>query len=88
MSVDLSKYIKSIKIESTFLPTIDIQDPFKPGPPNPLLQILKPKITVEVAQLGDQVMAPYGEPGQSVWPTVRNALLIAGVLFLARKLLK
>lgn len=88
MAVDLSKYIKSIRIETAFLPTIDIDDPFKSGKaPNPILQALKPKITVNTA-IGEQTLSPYGEPGPSMWPAIKAALLIAGVSFLVRKILK
>jgi len=86
--VDLSKYIKSIKIESAFLPEIYLPDPFKPGSPSPFLQALKPKITVETNGLGNQTVSPYGEPGPSIWPQIKTALLLATVFYLARKLLK
>jgi hypothetical protein len=86
--IDLSKYIKSIRIESAFLPDIFIPDPFKPGPPNPFLQALKPKITVDTSIAGVQVVTPYGDPGPSMWPQIKTALLIAGFLFLVRRALK
>jgi hypothetical protein len=88
MGPDLSKYIKSIKIETAFLPEIYLPDPFKPGPPNPFLQALKPKITVETTGLGNQTVSPYGDPGPSMWPQIKTALLIAGITFLIRKVLK
>lgn len=88
MNVDLSKYIKGIKIETAFLPTINIPDPFKPGPPNPLLQFLKPKITLDIAQFGEQEIKPYGDPGQSMWPVIRNVALIFVAGFLLNKLIK
>lgn len=87
MSVDLSKYIKSIKIESAFLPEIYLDDPFKPGPPNPILQLLKPQITINTS-LGEQKIAPYGEPGASIWPVVKTALLIAGISFVIRRFIR
>jgi hypothetical protein len=86
--IDLSKYIKSIKVESAFLPDIYLPDPFQPGPPSPFLQALKPKITVETNGLGNQTIAPYGEPGPSMWPQIKTALLLATVFYLVRKALK
>lgn len=89
MAVKLSKYISGIRIESAFLPEIYLPDPFAPNKvPNPFLSALKPKITVETKDFGNQIMSPYGEPGPSMWPAIRNAILIAGGLFLLRKLLK
>jgi hypothetical protein len=86
--IDLSKYISGIKIESAFLPEIYLPEPFKPGTPNPFLQALKPKITVETTGLGNQVVAPYGQPGPSMWPQIKTALLLAAVFYLVRKALK
>lgn len=89
MALDLSKYIKGIKVESAFLPEIYLPDPFQPGPPSPFLQMLKPKITVELGGgLDPVVTSPYGEPGASAWPAIKTALLLAGFMFLLRKALK
>lgn len=87
MAIDLSKYIKSIRVESVFLPEIYLPDPFKTGTPNPFLQALKPKITIE-STLGNKVLTPYGEPGPNMWPAIKTALLIAGVGFMAWRVLK
>lgn len=88
MAVDLSKYIDKIKVETAFTPAIEINDPFKPGPPNPFLGFLKPKITINVKNFGEQIITPYGDPGPSYWPIVRNALLIFAAGVLIRKLTK
>jgi hypothetical protein len=88
MNLDLSKYISGIKIESAFLPEIYLPEPFKPGPPNTFLQALKPKITVMTKGLGDQVVTPYGDPGQSYWPLIKQAALMLAIGFMVRKLLK
>lgn len=88
MAVDLSKYIKSVKIETAFLPDINIADPFKSGgAPNPILQALRPKITVDTA-IGEQTLAPYGEPGATLWPVLRNFLIVAGIGFMIKRILK
>ena len=87
MAIDLSRYISGIKIESAFLPPIDLPEPFKPGPPNPLLQLIKPRITLQTS-LGEKVLTPYGDPGPSRWPQVKMALLLAGVGFLVYRLVR
>lgn len=60
----LARQITRISVESEYLPRIDIDKPFEPGPPNPFLSALRPKITVELN--GDSAnpitIAPYGEP--------------------------
>jgi len=94
--MNLSKYIKSMTIESEYLPPIHLNDPFAPGAPNPLLQRLKPRVTVTLADgLGDPVViAPYGQPGASKWPIVQ-ALgiaaivgLVVGAAYVVRRRLK
>lgn len=82
MALNLNDYVKHIKVETAYLPTLDMPNPFLPGPPNPLLQALKPKITVTLEALGqtkDVVSSPYGDPGPSKWPTIQNLLLLAAV---------
>ena len=82
MAVNLNDYVKHIRVETAWLPTIDLPNPFQPGPPNPLLQALKPKITVSLEALGQQkevVSSPYGEPGPSKWPAIQKLLVLAAV---------
>lgn len=79
---DLNQYVKHIRVETAWLPTIDLPNPFQPGPPSPLLQALRPKITLSLEALGQQkdvVSAPYGEPGPSKWPAIQNLLLFAAL---------
>lgn len=77
--MDLSKLITGVTIESEWGPAITIPDPFKPAPPNPALQIIKPKVTLQIAGVGPVTMAPYGNPGPSKWPMVKMvALALAG----------
>lgn len=85
-NIDLSRYVTGIRIQSAFLPDIYLADPFAPNQsgkgPNAFLQALKPKITVETTAIGNKSIAPYGEPGATLWPTIKIALLlsVAGVL--------
>ena len=88
LSVGLSKYIKGIRIESAFLPDIYLPDPLKASvTPNPFLQALKPKITIE-SSLGNKTLTPYGDPGPSMWPAIKTALLVGGIGFLVWRALK
>lgn len=82
--------IKKVTVETAYLPRIELNDPFAPGPPSPLMQALKPKITIETTGFSPMVMAPYGEPGPSKWPLV-SVIGLAGFAalgFLVWKLLK
>lgn len=78
--MDLSAYVKSITVESKYSPRIQLDNPFAPGPPNPLLQAVKPQITLTLADGlgGPVVIAPYGSPGPSKWPLIK----IGGVVVL------
>lgn len=85
---DLSKYIKGITVQTAYLPDIVINDPFAKGPPvpNPILQALKPKITVSLDIAGmqkDVAMTPYGEPGATKWPVIKTGLLVLAIGFLS-----
>lgn len=81
--VELLNLVKKATIESEYLPTIQLNDPFRPGPPNPLLQALKPRITLEVAGSSRPiVIAPYGNPGPSKWPLIRAGLVASGLVLL------
>lgn len=80
--------VKSITIESEYLPPVVIDDPFAPGQPNFWLQILKPKIIVDVG--GEPIVsAPWGEPAQH-WLQVKMLLifiigfLIFSIVFLRK----
>ena len=86
----LARQITAVRIETSVLPDIVIADPFAPGPPNPLLQRLRPKITLEIAhgEAPPVVIAPYGDPAASefdaasaIWGTAAIGAL--GVLLFA-----
>ncbi len=86
----LTSQITGIKIETAYLPEVSIANPFQPGPPNPYLSALKPKVTIELAggAIRPVVLAPYGDPGASA-PSVGGKLLAgaaAGLFFLALRL--
>lgn len=69
--------VESITIESRFLPTFNIDRPFaEGGTPNPFVKLMKPKITIKTG-LGDTTNAPYGDPGETLWPQVQFAGLLA-----------
>ena len=81
--VDMSKLVTGIDVDSAWLPPIHLKDPFKPGPPSPALQQLKPKITLRLKGLDPVIIAPYGKPGPTRWPWVRAGLVVGGVALLA-----
>lgn len=76
----LEGLITRIRVQSAFMPDVVIDDPFKPGPPSPLLGALKPKITVELLSGKPIVVAPWGEPGPTRWPEIKKGLVAVGVL--------
>lgn len=83
---NLNDLVAEIKIESAYLPTIDLKDPFapgsQPGAGHWVLSALKPKVTIvpRVAAIDPITAAPFGEPGPTHWPYVRVGLLaLAGM---------
>lgn len=83
MNLDLSKYVTGLRVDTSMLPPIDIENPFEPGPPSPLLQTLKPKITIRLKGFDPVVIKPYGDPGATKWPVIEVAAiaaLMAGII--------
>jgi hypothetical protein len=77
-SRDLARrLVKKVIIESRYTPPVTLHDPFAPGPPNPVMERVRPRVTVMV---GDQpiVIEPYGAPGKNEWPRIRKNLETAG----------
>lgn len=77
---DLLGRVSLVRVESSFLPTIELERPFEPGPPNVFLQALQPKITLEFSGglLRPVVMAPYGEPSAGGGVALAGGILVAG----------
>lgn len=77
---DLLGRVSLVRVESSFLPTIELERPFEPGPPNVFLQALQPKITLEFSGglLRPVVMAPYGEPTSGDGVLLVSGLVVAG----------
>lgn len=71
--------VKGVTVETAYLPTIRLNQPFAPGPPNALLSALKPKISIDIGEGAPIVMTPYGDPGTTKWPVV--ALIFVGGAF-------
>lgn len=84
--------VERITIETEWLPTIELVQPFArgsggaptpatPGATKPkgqsISQVLKPRVTVETSFGAPLVSAPYGTPTQN-WPYLR-LLLILGI---------
>ena len=85
--------IEKVEVDTAYGPQIAIADPFAPGPPNPYLQKLKPRIRIYASGSPTPVvMEPYGAPGPSAWPLIRDSLIVgsvvlgaAGILWLINK---
>ena len=83
--MDLNDLVAEIKVETAYLPTLDIKDPFKPGASgggNWILQHLKPRITIvpRASGVGPVTAAPFGDPGPTHWPAIKYGLLaLAGL---------
>jgi len=78
--------IQRIEIKSQYGPDVVLDDPFNPDQkPNPFLKKLKPEVTLFLGNKQVQ-LAPYGRPGKTQWPLIRNAAIVgaaAGGLALA-----
>jgi hypothetical protein len=70
--------VQSITIESAWFPTIQIDDPFAPGPPSPILQFVKPRITITPKAGSPIVSAPWGEPTENNWEYLKWVLVAGG----------
>lgn len=74
---DPATLIKSIKVDTTHLPGIEVDDPLQPTPDGAGSQMarwLKPRITVAFNPVFGKTInpvtyAPYGDPGTSDWDT-------------------
>lgn len=81
MASVLESAIRSITIETSWLPPIVIDQPFAPAPPGGFnaAKFLQPKITIDTS-FGPIVSAPYGAPVQN-WPMLKLlALGLGGLL--------
>lgn len=58
----LQSVITGIHFRSNATPNVDIEDPFNPGPPDPVLTALQPQITLDVTTGDPIIIAPYGAP--------------------------
>lgn len=80
----LQDAVKSITIETEWLPPIIVNDPFAPLPPGQTSvgakagSFLKPRITIETS-LGPIVSNPWGDPTQN-WPMLKTLALGLGLL--------
>lgn len=79
IATTLLQNVQTVTVQTAWLPTITLNDPFQPGPPNPLLNLLKPKITIQTVGGAPIVMTPYGDPGASKWP-IAAAVGAVGVI--------
>lgn len=85
----LQAWITGLTVETAWTPPVVIRDPFKPGAPSPLMKLLRPRVTFELAggKVKPLVIAPYGDPGPTRWPLVLagGALVLGLVVYLVRR---
>ena len=77
--------IEEVEIITAFSPSyrVKTKDLTKPGPPNPLLQRLKPTVILR-GPIGTQVIAPAGVASSEEWKRNIAVLgLITGLVYLA-----
>jgi hypothetical protein len=82
----LQSMVKKVVVETEWLPTIELDDPFKPVPKmgpgagSIIGRALKPRITLYSAYATEPlVMSPYGAPMPN-WPILKTALIgLAGL---------
>ncbi|MHB1430291.1 MAG: hypothetical protein ACYCVW_16530 [Rhodocyclaceae bacterium] len=78
-----SDLIAGVRIDTEYGPPIVLNHPFATNQkPNPLLEALKPRITIypSAAGINPVVLAPYGQPGTSKWPQIEAGLVLAGAV--------
>lgn len=61
-SAALDGLVRSITIETSLTPPMVLDRPFEPGPPNAMLQYLRPRITLTPTVGTPIILAPYGAP--------------------------
>lgn len=87
--------VRKVTIRSQFSPPIEV-DPFAPAPPgappNPILSLVRPSVTIEGVGGAMTTIAPYGPPAKNYLPWLAGAVVIvvAGVIatvaYVARRL--
>jgi len=77
---DVLGRVSLVRVETSFFPTVELERPFEPGPPNVFLHALQPKVTLEFSGglWRPVVMAPYGEPSSGDGLLLASGLLAAG----------
>lgn len=77
--------LQQVVIETRFLPPIVIDHPLdnQPGPPNPLLSFLRPKITISTPLSNPIVSHPWGDVDRNYWPEVQMGLAVLAVVGVA-----
>jgi hypothetical protein len=73
--------IDAVVIKTTLLPDITLHPGGSGGGFSPgglVLRLLKPQVVVQSA-FGDAEVAPFGEPGPSLWPVAAAVLVVVVV---------
>ena len=77
----LKNSVRKLTIETAYGPKIEIDRPFAPGAPSPLMAALRPRLRLDLHGADPVIIEPYGAPGESKWGTVQ--LVLVGVAALA-----
>lgn len=79
--------VTGVTIRTRYLPDIVLDHPFDTsGQPNPVLDFLKPQITINT-RVGSDTSSPYGDPGPTQWPVVQ-LFILGGIAALVVYLVK
>ena len=87
----LAANVQSITVRSRFGPTFTLDKPFEPGPPNPVLERMHPRVEIQLNGENPVVLQPYGDPGETLWPYVKwgafglGAALLLGYVRFGRR---
>jgi hypothetical protein len=82
----LADVVKQIRVDTAWLPSIVIDDPFATDPTgqtSPLMSLLMPKVTVTTIGDNPVTSEPWGDPGDTKWPMVENVLIVSGLALAA-----
>ena len=86
--VTSGRIVEFVDIETMVTPSIHIPAPLVAGPDDgqggALVRWLRPKVTIGLKDLNDVVIAPYGEPGSSLFPWIAGGAAL-GLWWLLRR---
>lgn len=89
MNAILAGIIKGIRVESALTPAFTISDPFAESPPSPVAsalgRLVRPQVTLILANGTEYPVAPYGAPTRPLWPFLFGGAALLLAVSLLRK---